>query len=84
MRTRFRERDVPWDHGHEGVLIEEASDLGDNLIAQRGFRIVHGHEEALNLQSRVVIVLDTVDGAEHRRHCFHGEELTLYRDYDAC
>ena len=84
MRTRFRERHVPWDHGHKGILIEEASDLGDDLIAQRGFGIVHGHEEALNLQSRVVIVLDTVDGAEHRRHCFHGEEFALDWNDDAC
>ena len=84
MRARFREGDVPWDHSHEGVLIEEASDLSDDLVAERGFRVVHGHEEALNLESRVVIVLDTVNGAEHRGHCFHGEELALYWDYDAC
>ena len=84
MRARFRERHVPWDHGHKGILIEEASDLGDDLIAQRGFRIVHGHEEALNLESGVVIVLDAVDCAKHRGHRFHGEEFALDWDDDTC
>ena len=80
MARCLPELNVSLDDGLEDETLKVLLDLFVDLIIQAGTAIIHGHEEALNLQLRIETATDDADRIEELRDPFEGKILALYGD----
>ena len=71
------------DHGLEHLVAERVDDPLEHLARVQGARVVHGREDAVELDRRVEPVAHLVDGLDEQRHAAQREELALERDQHA-
>src|SRR6185437_15753399 len=76
----FSEPDATWNHGFKDLPAEEFAQIVRNLARQVGSFIVHGEQDAFDLQRRAKTASDAVHGVEKMRHAFESEKFALYRD----
>ena len=76
----FCEPDAAWDHGLKDLVAKEIAEVGFDLAREIGSIIVHGEQDAFDLQGRVEGFFGAVDGVHELRDTLEREELTL--DWD--
>src|SRR5690606_12997846 len=69
---RLRKPHVAGNDALEDLLAEVAADLALHLRRERGPPVVHGEENALDLEAGIEALPDELDGGEQGRKAFHG------------
>ena len=61
MRGSLGDTYVAWDGGRHDLVAEMLAYLAGHLPGQRGPRVVHGQQDALQVQGRIEGLADPVD-----------------------
>ena len=72
--------DIALDDGLEDQVFEVLLDLLIDLIVEPSTAIVHGHQEAFDLQPCIETLADDTDGIQELRDPLEGEVLALHGD----
>ncbi len=79
----FAQLHVALDDGLEHQFLEVSLHLVVNLVGKAETAVVHGEQEAFDLEFRVELALDDLDGVEQFADTFKSEIFALHRDDDA-
>ena len=82
VRRTLRQFDVTLDDGLEDQLLEVALYLVINLVGQTQTGVLHRQQETFNLELRIQLSLDNLDGVQQLRDTLQCEILTLYGNND--
>jgi hypothetical protein len=78
----FGEADAAGDDGLEDLILEEFFQVVGHLAGEVGAVVVHGEEDAFDLEGVFEGLADAFDGIDELGDAFEGEELALDGDED--
>ena len=81
-RWGLTEPHVARDDCAENLVLEVTRHFLDYLVSKPGPYVVHGEEDAANLQLGIQVLLHPVDGLEEKAQSFEGKIFALQRDDD--
>ena len=82
MAWRFRETDIPRDLGLKDQIREILFDFLDDLHGEIEPRVVHGKEDALDIEPCIVSAFHDLDGLGELGETFQREVFRRHRDED--
>src|ERR1700753_708140 len=83
ITRRLGDPDAGGDHRLEHHPVEVRPQLGLDVLGQSGALVVHGYEQAGDLEARVELAADAVPRLEELHETLERQVLGLDRNYDA-
>ena len=77
MAGRFSEPYIPRDNGLEHLLLEVVLDLFLNLLGELRTQVKHGQDNTKDLDIRIELLLNDIDGLDELSQTFESILLTL-------
>lgn len=82
MAGGFGEPDTAGNHGSKNLIAEEFTQVGCDLSGQVGSFVVHGQQNAFNLNGMPESLANAVDGIHEARNALERKEFALNRNQD--